>query len=314
MAFSVDVYVLNNTTLATISPDAQINQHESPITAAQNVTVDAETDVETLNLFGDSLPILLQNLSYPRNSNPYGSSGAKTGVGGALLGLVYVNTTHAEIAGGARVQGYNIDVTAATHLLDIGIGAAWGMAGQTAIDGSATVVVLVDTTAADIAAGAMIDAGGEVSVSALDNSINVNVAGSVLTGSNTGIGVSFGVNIIERNTSAYIGAPDGATPTGAPAVIEAPAGVTVTATNSGLNIGLALAGSFINTSSGSGSGSDDEGEDQPGEDPPSQEESGVSFNNEPISADDFSEPSPRAPICRPSSPSPRPANRSPATW
>ncbi len=135
---------------------------------------------------------------------------------------------------------------ATTNILDVAIGAASGKAGRTAIDGSATVVVVENTTTGDIADGATVDAGGDVSVSAADSLVNVTVAGSALSGSNDGIGVSVGVNVIERDTSAYIGAPDGTTPTGAPAVIDAAGDVTVEAQNSGLNIGLALAGSIVN--------------------------------------------------------------------
>ncbi len=245
VAFSVDVYVLSNTTEATIGSGAEINQDEAQSSAAQNVSVKAETDVETLNVSG-VLPVLFQNVTRFNPSFPYGASGSGTGVGGALLGLAYLDTTEASIAGGAPVRGHNVSVDATTNLLDVAIGAASGKAGRTAIDGSATVVVVENTTTADIADGATVDAGGDVSVSAGDSLVNVTVAGSALSGSNDGIGVSVGVNVIERDTSAYIGAPDGTKPTGAPAVIDALGDVTVEAQNSGLNIGLALAGSFIN--------------------------------------------------------------------
>ena len=211
---------------------------------AQDVTVEAETDVQTLNVSG-VLPTLLQN-STKNNNNPYGTSGNGSGVGGALLVAVYQNTTEASIAGGALVRGHNVSVDATTNLLDVAVAAASGKAGRTGFDGSATVVVVENTTTADIADGATVDAGGAVSVSAGDTLVNVSAAGSALAGNNEGIGVAVGVNVIERDTSAYIGAPDGTTPTGPPAVIDAVGNVSVEAENSGLNVGVALAGSFIN--------------------------------------------------------------------
>ncbi len=279
VAFSVDVYVLSNKTLATIASSAQINPDENQPTAAQDVTVDAETDVQSLNLSGVD-PTLLLNFT-KNNKNLFGTSGSKAGVGGALLGLAFINDTQASI-GSANVMGHNVNVQAATNVTNIGIANALAKAGQTAIDGTATVAVVLDTTTAYIASGGVIDAGGAVNVNAADTLVNVTVAGGVLTGSNVGIGVSVGVNVVERNTSAYIGAAEGTTPTGPPATIDAAGGVTVSATSSGLNLGLALAGSFINTNQ-SGESSQTAFPSMT----PSDEDADVTFNGDPISASEF---------------------------
>ena len=181
-------------------------------------------------------------------NSPYGTSGAKNGIGASLLGLAFLNTTDAHIDSGALVNAQNVTVEADTTQKNIMLAEAGGKAARNAVEGVISVVVIDNNTTADIASGAVIDAGGAVTGTANDNLLNINVAGGAVTGQNIGFGGSVGTNVITRNTTAYIGTPQDATPDTTPASITAKGAVTVQATASGDILGFALAGAYTSTS------------------------------------------------------------------
>ena len=83
-----------------------------------------------------------------------------------------------------------------------------GSAGETAdyaISGAVTLVDVKNVTLAKIDDGATIAASGSVDVRALDDLLNVNFAGGVVAGKSIGFGVTVGVNLIDRDTEAFIG-------------------------------------------------------------------------------------------------------------
>ena len=74
--------------------------------------------------------------------------------------------------------------------------------------------------------------------------LNVNIVGSVVASDNLGVGASIGIDLVTRNTSAYVGTPNGtAIPAGTtPASVDADGTITILAETNGLNVGFAVAG------------------------------------------------------------------------
>jgi hypothetical protein len=240
IAFSADVYILNNNTVADIGAGAHINQDSTYRTNHQDVAVTAETDVQSLNLAG-VLPTI-----FGAFQSPYPASGANKGGGAALLGLAFLNSTSASIDGGATVTGRNVTVNATTNLENVAIAVAGAKSAQAAGAGTADVVVAHNTTTADIGSGATVIATGDVNVVATDTIENVTISGAVIKGSVSGGGASVGVMVLERNTSAYIGAPSGSAVGSTPTTVEAGGNLNVDARAAGLDIAFALTGTFLN--------------------------------------------------------------------
>src|SRR5262249_37407936 len=63
-----------------------------------------------------------------------------------------------------------------------------------------------DTTHAHIDTGATVTSESAVGVSALDESTEIGITGAVTAAENVGVGISFGLNVISRDTQAFVGA------------------------------------------------------------------------------------------------------------
>ena len=254
VAFSVNVFQEQNTTKAYIDNGASINQDSSFQASGhqQNVAVTAETTVDTVNLSGairfflDALPVPFLSQGSPISNSFFGTSAGATGIGAAGFALQYDDTTLAYIGTGAKVNANNLTVEAITTAHNVAIAMAGGSAGELALDGTLNVVQIDNNTDAHIGAGATIVALGNVYVHAKDDMLNVDVAGSAISSDNQGVGISVGVNLVTRNTSAYIGYAKGATiPAGAARLsLTAGGDVTIRAETDGLNVGFAVAGTI----------------------------------------------------------------------
>jgi len=226
-SFAINIY--NNTSEARIKNGAKINQEDGLRfrVGEQTVAVTATTDMNLIGVVGvaglslnidgftkaftgegvkkaiggkDKILTGLKELV-----NPFGAEGDEGGIGASFLLEVIDNTTEAVIEGGALVHTGALTVDAQTSMFDFALAEAGGKASSFAVAGAVSVGVVNNTTKAHIDSGAVIDSDGAITISATDDLTRIGITGGVVAGANTGVGVSVSVNVINRNTQAFIG-------------------------------------------------------------------------------------------------------------
>ncbi len=149
------------------------------------------------------------------------------GVGVGAVGIapsvgvnIITDTTNAAINAGATVNALNsiaVEATGGENVVLIGIGAAAGAVGVGAV---VDVLSISNMTTASIGASASVHAGGNVFVSAIDNTSVLELSGA-LAGGLVGVGGSVGVMLISKTTDATIGASANVSGLGNSATISA---------------------------------------------------------------------------------------------
>lgn len=193
VTFGGAVGVLDSVVSAWIGDGALINADNSGAGDDQSVRVAAGHDFYHLGLGG-------------------AASGAGTVGGGAGADVMVINLlTEAGIGSGAILNARrDVDVLASARQDLLSVSGAAGAGGTVGIAGAVGVIVLDSVTRASIGANALVDADGNVRVTASDDTRSILVAGSVGIGLGAvGVGGSVGVNSITKRTEAFIG--DGAT-------------------------------------------------------------------------------------------------------
>jgi hypothetical protein len=251
MSFSANVFLLDGTTRAVVGGGARINQDVSYRSANQNVTVTAGSTVETVNLSGvvrffvkkfkDNAAALNP---FDFNDNMFGTTSDKSGKGGSLLALQYKTTTEALIGSGVELYANNLTVDAQTTTRAINFIVAGSKGAETAAAGTLSIFLVDNFTNASIADGAQIVTAGNIDVKARDYILAIPIAGGAADSENTGYGVTIALNLVRRNTSAYIGLHESETTGTTPTVISAGGNLTVRAENTGFNNNFALAAAF----------------------------------------------------------------------
>ena len=201
IAGSVNVFIVDNASIARIGEGALINQ--SVDVPGQDVTVNAGIEFDSINLTGQFIRILKQ-------TDPKKAKDKTGGIGGSFGGFFYDNLAQASIDSGAVVNAENLLVDAHTTTNNIVLGLAGGLpvggeAAKFAVSGAVTVVSMNNHTLARIDDGAFVDADGTVDVKAVDNVLNVNIVGGIVQGRSLGFGITAGINLIDRDTKAIIG-------------------------------------------------------------------------------------------------------------
>ena len=254
VAASVSVVNYENGATAYIGKKDKEQQTAPKVEAGGDVNVNATTNITTVNMAGNiadfldkSVVNLLVNRDIKKNLNTYGwtmEEAAKSGLGGAALAVHQDNTTTAYIDDGAKVTAdKNVNVDALTKATNVAISVAGGRAKSVAIDATVDVNRIDDDTKAYIG-DAKVISKEDTSVSATDNSTDVNLAGAVgVTSGSASIGASVAYNHIMRDTEAYI---DGEVAAGGNAAVNAK--------NTGEILAASVAGSVTYSSSSSSSG------------------------------------------------------------
>ena len=127
------------------------------------------------------------------------------GVAPAVGVNVITDTTTASIGNGAKVTaagGISVTANGSENILLIGVGLAAGAVGVGAV---VDVLSISNQTTASIGTSATVHAGGNVLVSAVDNTSVLELSGA-LAGGFVGIGGAVGVMLITKVTDASIGA------------------------------------------------------------------------------------------------------------
>jgi hypothetical protein len=138
-----------------------------------------------------------------------------------------------------------LSVTADQDIFNVAAAQTGAQASSLGIGASITVGVALSTTRANLGENVTVS-GGPLQVLANDQLDRVAVAGAFLAGKQTGIGISVGVNVTDRDVLAYIGREDTAPNATAPpaANIDVAGPVEVLANMSGDLFSLVMAGAF----------------------------------------------------------------------
>ncbi len=107
--------------------------------------------------------------------------------------------------GGQSLVAPSLTVAAKTPVFDIGFAEAGASSSGFGIAGSITVGLVNNTTQAIVEPGAQLISGGGIDVSALDDLTRIGIDGSLAKSQSSVVGVSLGVNVVSRDTEAYIG-------------------------------------------------------------------------------------------------------------
>jgi hypothetical protein len=189
LTLSGDVSVFGTDTQAWIGSGARINETNTGAGTGQSVLVAAGNDFYRLGVAGAL--------------SASGSVGVGVGADVAVMNL----TTKAGIGAGAVVNAArDVEVAAKSNQEIVSISASLGASGTIGVSGSVSVLTLDNETWAWIGNGARVDAGGNLAISAQDDTDTTMIAGTVALGvGGGGVGGGFGVTVVGKDTRAWIG-------------------------------------------------------------------------------------------------------------
>lgn len=226
------------------------------VVAGGNLDIEARTDATTVNFSGNvTSPIKMVPIAFWEGKKNlfkpdlWGASGKYVALGGSALAVRQKNVAKAYIADSdvetingtdvikGSVTAKNVDIDAQNSSVNVGVLASGGTSETVAIDGTVGVFRIENEIDAHIGqanvnASATVD-GGNITVDALDESHNINLAGVVASGDTAAsIGATIAYNHIDRDTLAYINGN-----------VTADNGITISAHNDGLIVATSVAGS-----------------------------------------------------------------------
>lgn len=228
-AAALNIMEYNHTAKATVKKDTKISIDGG------DLEVKAKNDIHTVNFSGDiKAPIGDQpgSLDFWEDigGSPF-SGGGKAALGGAALTVHQKNTAEATVEDGVTVtKAKEVSVTAENKGSNLSTAGAGGKGQTVAIDGTVNVNRFENTTKATVGK-ATINADGDVSVSAEDNSKTINIGGAIAVSGQAGIGATVAYNHIDRQTEASL-----------QGTVTSTKDVSVTAKNTGAIYAMSAAG------------------------------------------------------------------------
>lgn len=201
-AAALNIMEYNHTAKATVKKDTKVEIDNG------DLAVRAKNDIHTVNFSGDiKAPIGDQpgSLDFWEDigGSPF-SGGGKAALGGAALTVHQKNTAEATVADNVTItKAKDVRVTAENKGSNLSIAGAGGKGQTVAIDGTVNVNRFENTTKATVGK-ATINADGDVSVSAEDNSKTINIGGAIAVSGQAGIGATVAYNHIDRQTEASL--------------------------------------------------------------------------------------------------------------
>ena len=235
-AAALNIMEYNHTAKATVKEGTKVDIDHG------DLDVSAKNDIHTVNFSGDiKAPIGDQpgSLDFWEDigGSPF-SGGGKAALGGAALTVHQKNTAEATVADNVTITKANdVRVTAENKGSNLSIAAAGGKGQTVAIDGTVNVNRFENTTKATVGK-ATINADGDVSVSAEDNSKTINIGGAIAVSEQAGIGATIAYNHIDRTTEAAL-----------LGTISSEKDVSITAKNTGAIYAMSAAGGVTMESS-----------------------------------------------------------------
>ena len=228
-AAALNIMEYNHTAKATVKKDTKVEIDNG------DLAVSAKNDIHTVNFSGDiKAPIGDQpgSLDFWEDigESPF-SGGGKAALGGAALTVHQKNTAEATVADNVTITKANdVRVSAENKGSNLSIAGAGGKGQTVAIDGTVNVNRFENTTKATVGK-ANINADGDVSVSAEDNSKTINIGGAIAVSEQAGIGATVAYNHIDRQTEASL-----------QGTVTSKEDVSVTAKNTGAIYAMSAAG------------------------------------------------------------------------
>lgn len=243
-AASLNIMEYNNTAKATVKEGTKISIDDG------DLEVKAVNDIHTVNFSGDiKAPVGDKpgTLDFWKGMKDPLSGGGKAALGGAALTVHQKNTAEATVADNVTItKAKNVSVTAENKGSNLSFAGAGGKGQTVAIDGTVNVNRFENTTKATVGK-ATINADGDVSVSAEDNSKTINIGGAIAVSGQAGIGATVAYNHIDRQTEASL-----------QGTVTSAKDVSVTAKNTGAIYAMSAAGGVTMDSTeknGNGAGS-----------------------------------------------------------
>ena len=227
-AAALNIMEYNNTAKATVKEGTKISIDDG------DLEVKAVNDIHTVNFSGDIKAPVGDNpgtLDFWKGMKDPLSGGGKAALGGAALTVHQKNTAEATVEDGVTVtKAKNVSVTAENKGSNLSIAGAGGKGDSVAIDGTVNVNRFENTTKATVGK-AIINADGDVSVNAEDNSKTINIGGTIAVSGQAGIGATVAYNHIDRQTEASL-----------QGTVTSTKDVSVTAKNTGAIYAMSAAG------------------------------------------------------------------------
>ena len=241
-AAALNIMEYNNTAKATLKEGTKIFINDG------DLEVKAKNDIHTVNFSGDiKAPVGDKpgTLDFWKGMKDPLSGGGKAALGGAALTVHQKNTAEATVADNVTItKANNVRVSAENKGWNLSIAAAGGKGQTVAIDGTVNVNRFENTTKATVGK-ATINADGDVSVSAEDNSKTINIGGAIAVSEQAGIGATVAYNHIDRQTEASL-----------QGTVTSTKDVSVTAKNTGAIYAMSAAGGFtMDSTEANGAGS-----------------------------------------------------------
>jgi len=140
--------------------------------------------------------------------------------------------------------GNGLHLQADSKMFDLSMVASGGAGGQFGVAGSFSFIWDSGVTKAQIESGAQI-VGGPVELVAADDANHWNAVGGIMKGEAKGVGVSVAINLVNRDTSAFIGSEAFEVPGAAGTLIDSAGDVTLSATSTGNLHTFSLAAAFL---------------------------------------------------------------------
>ena len=227
-AAALNIMEYNNTAKATVKEGTKISIDDG------DLEVKAVNDIHTVNFSGDIKAPVGDNpgtLDFWKGMKDPLSGGGKAALGGAALTVHQKNTAEATVEDGVTVtKAKDVSVTAENKGSNLSIAGAGGKGDSVAIDGTVNVNRFENTTKATVGK-ATINADGDVSVNAEDNSKTINIGGAIAVSGQAGIGATVAYNHIDRQTEASL-----------QGTVTSTKDVSVTAKNTGAIYAMSAAG------------------------------------------------------------------------
>lgn len=241
-AAALNIMEYNNTAKATVKEGTKIFIDDG------DLEVKAKNDIHTVNFSGDiKAPVGDKpgTLDFWKGMKDPLSGGGKAALGGAALTVHQKNTAEATVEDGVTVtKAKDVSVTAENKGSNLSIAGAGGKGQTVAIDGTVNVNRFENTTKATVGK-ATINADGDVSVSAEDNSKTINIGGAIAVSEQAGIGATVAYNHIDRQTEASLQGK-----------VTSTKDVSVTAKNTGAIYAMSAAGGVtMHSTEANGAGS-----------------------------------------------------------
>ena len=216
---SMAVMTYDNTASTVVHSGVLINQDPQYRSLTQSVFVTAATEMQTVNVAGqfslnltregiqDAARTSLKKGKIAKVFDVRGNRASQVGIGGSVLVQLLDNHTEARIEEGAHVYTSPIgilDVRATEDVFSFDLAQAGGKSGSFGLSGSISFLKHDSGTIAQIEGGTTIDAG-TVSVKSKNDGSHVGIVGAIQTGEDLSIGVSVGIQVVNRKTRSIVG-------------------------------------------------------------------------------------------------------------